>query len=764
MPRVNPFLDIEAEVDRGNEERDDNDDDDLSDFLDFDEVNENRDSITEPYYTWDKLHKASENDDNDEDDIESFLAHLRRHTTASTGAHDHPGTSSSTNESGAGIYPLYRVACREGMEEEALMFLLQKTRHERIRSAFLRESICGFIYLEAMVDANVTQLLMRTPGIRTNARGPKMEGIDQPDWPKLLTMKSTSRASGVESGKWVTVRAGKGYKGDIALVDRIEAWGVEVLLVPRIQPLAEYLRAGKDLSKKRKTKAATPDAQIFQEHELARSIGLPIIQEGPHHFRFAGYQIEYGLIRRKYSFSSIRPNAFSIPASVFHHFIHSHHPSVRQAQNQLPRPREWTIQEGDLVEDQVSNCQGTVLRLGATYLEVKLDNGAGAQLFPWYSVRKVVRIGDYVELASGARGWVVKSNGDVVNVIDRPSDAGDQSQVMELEAHINQVKHAVMPFMARAPVAPEVVASTKREYMPWVGTRVLITKTAWKGRYASIISVLARREHTQIVVRDENYDPNRAFRDITLDLYDVVEARSHLPLPEYSKNNPRHQETSTYESLSASPNPPDTESRYYHDQASAFSRPSGHRLTAAWDPNSRTPIPQDKSDLIPDFSAPPPWTSSYRHPLIDNRILNLKIKANVNGGGIPGTQLVVWLAQKEDGSFSFCCKRGHGIGWLEPHWIELRRPNPARETGLMVITNSESSHFGKLVRRASHRHSAERNCIVMRCVVVLVEDGKPNTLTSQELNLIASDVCLCSETKEEKDINKQLLKDLHRRY
>lgn len=190
------------------------------------------------------------------------------------------------------------------------------------------------------------------------------------------------------------------------------------------------------------------------------------------------------------------------------------------------------------------------------------------------------------------------------------------------------------------------------------------------------------------------------------------------------------------------------------------------KLSSAWDPNSRTPIGfetpriNENSSHDPSSSSPPPIPS---HPLLDRRLLNIKMKANVHGGGIPGTQMVVWLNEKDGDSLGIRCMRNGAHGWLEPNWLELRRPNPSRaDNGPMVIVDHNSEYFGKLVRRVSH-HQIGNNTL-MRCVVVICESGKADVVTTEELDLLDKcQLCLCSETKEEKDLNRAVVSQLRAR-
>jgi hypothetical protein len=119
-----------------------------------------------------------------------------------------------------------------GLEEEAVFSLLERGTQHQIRSAFTRGSIRGAIYVEGNLDADMISLLSLTPGIILKRSGVVRQLIDPSDWVKLLTMQDP--ISVANAGQWIRVRKGV-YKGDLGFVTRVEAWGTEVLVVPRLK-------------------------------------------------------------------------------------------------------------------------------------------------------------------------------------------------------------------------------------------------------------------------------------------------------------------------------------------------------------------------------------------------------------------------------------------------------------------------------------------------------------------------------------------------
>ncbi|KAF9035827.1 hypothetical protein BJ165DRAFT_1409209 [Panaeolus papilionaceus] len=726
MPRgaLNPFLDLEAEVDRNEEEEDSDDENAMQDFINFDKVLDDESQCAELYHTWNGLQEiegGSDGDDDEEGQVESFLAHLERHKAS----HAMPDTSADSSLQRK--YPLHQVACRVGMEEEVMSFLLQKTRDKHIAT---------------IVDQPVIALLMKAPGIRKTTRGPIMQGVDQPDWSKLLTMKTLNSRS-IEVGEWVTIKTGMVYKGDVALVKRVDAWGSQVLVVPRMQPLVSGNVEHVERSKKRKSTHTVPEARLFHEWETVRAMGIAVIEDAPYCYRFGDNSFEYGL-------------------------------SI----DRLPKPKEWMVEEGDVVKDTASERKGRLLKIETTCVELESDDKSGIYTVPWRFVRKVVDISDYVVLASGENGWVVGKSDDIVHIVTKIDEQAQDGSagVKEIDIHVNRIKHAQPAFVGTA-VQPAPHLPLPKDYIPWIGTRVLITKEAWKGRHACIRSVFMYAENPKLLVRLENYNPHHAFNDVTLGVDDVVEAAydmlfdmsqwSQTNLIEYSKKKSLyipmalHGTSSTGSSTS-------TASGYDRNLATPLPTPitTPSTLERAWDPNARTPAgfqtPRtDEATLEATSSThPPPTATVPSHPLLDRRLMNIKLKANVHGGNIPGTQMIVWLNERNGTSVGIQCMRNGALGWLQPNWLELRHPNPARaDNGLMVVVDNTSEHFGKLVRRVSHYQNANRT--LMRCVVVTCEPGRANVITTEELDsLDKSQLCLCFESKEEKLLNKTVVSQL----
>ena len=282
-----------------------------------------------------------------------------------------------------------------GLEEEAVFSLLQRVDDEkhRIRSAFARGSIRGWIYLEAHMDTNVVQLLGHMPGIIRNHQGVVRQGVDTSDWTKLLKMRTPSKI--VEPKQWVRVCKGM-YKGDIGFVISMESWGAEVLLIPRLQSDDVALAP----SSKRKRTKIHPQPALLDKILLERLYNIKLAEEEQgDYLTLRGLKFEYGLLRKSLDFLSIKSDVLTMPTHHFRLFQFCGHPALDGCR--FVRPEEWIFEEGEKVVVRSSGQKGHVVAIATDYLEVDLGGGNGAWRCPWNDVQKAVEVGDFVVVTSG---------------------------------------------------------------------------------------------------------------------------------------------------------------------------------------------------------------------------------------------------------------------------------------------------------------------------------------------------------------------------
>ena len=266
--------------------------------------------------------------------------------------------------------------------------------------------------MEGHLDTDMISLLTLTPGIiRKRSSGVVRQLIDPPDWVKLLTMQDPSLA--VKAGQWIWVRKGV-YKGDLGFITRVEAWGAEVLVVPRLKtPTPQG-----DTSLKRKRTAIKPEQRLFDPATFSSIFQRQpkLLHDGSYTSR--GLVFHHGLLRLHLDIHSISPVSAGIPSQTLGLFKLSSHPALTGSS--FPRPEEWIFEEGERVI--VSEKEATIAAVESTHLEVDFATNEGIKVVSWYNVRKVFSPGDFVIVMSGpsrgTRGWVERIADDTVYFLE----------------------------------------------------------------------------------------------------------------------------------------------------------------------------------------------------------------------------------------------------------------------------------------------------------------------------------------------------------
>ncbi|KAH9478870.1 Transcription elongation factor SPT5 [Psilocybe cubensis] len=338
-------------------------------------------------------------------------------------------------------YPLWRVGCRIGSEDAAVISLLQSAREiHHIRSAFTRGSIRGSIYVEEIMDSALVNLLLSTPGILRNHLGIKREIVDRSHQHELLTMRDVKKD--FDAGSWVLIQKGI-YKGDVGLVSATFSWGAQVLLIPRLN-----LQSAK--SRKRKSSVLVPPAKLFEPEEARKLISTPIICNADGSYTLGLLKFDHGLLEKEFDFASIANLVMDIPYSHFSMFRSSNHPDIMRAR--MPRPREWCLQLEEEVlfrtpgiADRPAKWEPAVLKMLGTYdVEAEQSTIKGGHEISrtvrgtWLDIRKSPKIGQFVRVVSGPyldyTGWVVGVHED--HALITRSSADGLISIVETRAEI----------------------------------------------------------------------------------------------------------------------------------------------------------------------------------------------------------------------------------------------------------------------------------------------------------------------------------------
>jgi ribosomal protein L24 len=412
------------------------------------------------------------------------------------------------------------------------------------------------------MNKDLSQLLTITPGVIRDRCGLVYQHIEREEGLKLLDMPVDSDMQ-IASGRWVKVRRGI-YKGDVGHVIRTtQDSRVQVLLVPRLlSPTAIGVRA-----------QTHPTPALF-DHETTKQVyGAEPVRINENVYSFGGNTFEHGLIIKEFPFNSISTTASSMPLHLFNLFRESLHPNLKACESRFPRPSEWCFAEGDEVYIRVQEgiyatyTPATISILRTDSVDVTTKEGIVN--VPWLDIRKIFHEGDYVEITGGMyqgqTGWVVKTDyvqeqaglvktwyGNHVATIILQCEEKEAllsgmevCQILEstvtalgscslqIEAHINLLKHAVVPHVLGTHPRPSN-AIPLSERLPWINTAVFVSGRHSMRTYPGIVKNVLTGQQTasglKLQIQPTHMDPNLPFRLITLDYDNVVEARYLLVL------------------------------------------------------------------------------------------------------------------------------------------------------------------------------------------------------------------------------------------
>ena len=266
--------------------------------------------------------------------------------------------------------------------------------------------------MEGILDGNVISLLNFTPGIIRNRSGVVRQLIDPSDWVKLLTMQDP--ISVVKAGQWIRIRNGV-YKGDLGFVTCVEAWGAQVLVVPRLKTPTPQA----DTSLKRKRTAIRPEPRLFDPTTFSSMFQRQAKFQDNGSYTSRGLVFHHGLLRLNLDLHSISPISGGIPSRILELFKLSSHPAITGSK--FPRPEEWVFEEGERVIVS-SEKEAKIIAVESTHLEVDLATNEGIKAVSWYNVRKVFSPGNLVSImggpSRGMKGWVDRIEDDTAYLLE----------------------------------------------------------------------------------------------------------------------------------------------------------------------------------------------------------------------------------------------------------------------------------------------------------------------------------------------------------
>lgn len=192
-------------------------------------------------------------------------------------------------------------------------------------------------------------------------------------------------------------------------------------------------------------------------------------------------------------------------------------------------------------------------------------------------------------------------------------------------------------------------------------------------------------------------------------------------------------------------------------------------------PSSSTPswLPASDSIGTPSCMSPPtpqlplqaPADKTLSHVLLNPSLANSEVNVIVNNNSKYKDKELVASIHLMDG-----LRGQHGMAirhlkngtfyFLEPEWVTPKYPSPTHDNGLLIFIRGE--HCGKYARRIHHRHGASGTLLIL--AIVQPVEGAADNLTGEQVSMIPDYLCTVTETKEKKNLNKNLMKTLRETY
>ncbi|BGP17756.1 hypothetical protein JCM10213_005338 [Rhodosporidiobolus nylandii] len=343
---------------------------------------------------------------------------------------------------------IWGIKCKIGRERDLVLSLSRKAAALaasdnaaplQIISAFQRDSLKGYIYVEARSEQHVRNAIHGLVGLYHN--GPNgIFLVDIEEMPDLL--KTKQKKVDLQPGHWVRFKRNK-YAGDlaqiVALSDNVEE--VAVKFIPRIDlaPKDEEMKTGPDGKKRRKGAgvplAFRPPQRLFNPEEISKIYGSKEVQKRGGGYFFKGDEYREGFCEKDVRVAQLVTEDVHPSIDELTRFQGesggaggSDNLDLSQMADAARKLAKTILQPGDHVEifeGAQKGVYGTVDSITNEVVAIlphaDLDLGEMKIEVPARSVRKRFKAGDHVKVMQGSNadetGLVVKVQGDVVTFL-----------------------------------------------------------------------------------------------------------------------------------------------------------------------------------------------------------------------------------------------------------------------------------------------------------------------------------------------------------
>jgi transcription elongation factor SPT5 len=342
---------------------------------------------------------------------------------------------------------VWGVKCRQGKEREVIFSILKKMEEQEgskyplpIVSAFEREAMVGYVYVEAYKQSDVMEALNGISNVY-----PRSNKILVPikEMPDLLNVV---KATEVVPGTWVRMKRGK-YQGDLAQVENLLTNGLEVRvrLVPRLDYGNNQDKKGQEVGsgppgQKRKrafgnnSAAGRPPQRLFSEVEAGKNNSKMLSKVSGTTgkcFSYMGEEYEDGYLVKDVKLSLISTenvNPSLVEVAKFASTVDEGAETLDlNALAQSLKTSVSSYQVGDTVEVYDGEQQGVIGKAVSVHgdivtMDVIAGDLKGKRLeVPFKGLRKRFREGDHVKVTGGRfrdeTGTVVRITEDKVTLV-----------------------------------------------------------------------------------------------------------------------------------------------------------------------------------------------------------------------------------------------------------------------------------------------------------------------------------------------------------
>src|SRR5579859_1565621 len=286
--RANIFLDVEAEVDEDEEELEEEDEDlgGEDGFIQEHDLENDDIDVTDDRQHRNLDRQRQEITDKDAERLAEEFREKYGRSAASRYRGDGAGVAQRLLLPSVDDPSIWAIKCKIGKERDIVMAILKKSwsmanrgQPMEITSAFERESLQGYLYVEARKAAHVAEAVKDIPNVYAS----KLILVPIQEMPDLLRVKQQTVE--LVPGSYVRIKTKSSkYAGDLAQVDNIEEDGTyaRLRLVPRVDYTgkSDVITADGKRVRRQMPLSFRPPARLFNEAEAMyspQSNGLMVV-------------------------------------------------------------------------------------------------------------------------------------------------------------------------------------------------------------------------------------------------------------------------------------------------------------------------------------------------------------------------------------------------------------------------------------------------------------------------------------------------------